>query len=73
MQTDRTTKLLLFAIAAGLWTMILKPAFTPAPATAEAGLTKVQIVKVGNRDVSDTMGVPVVGAPSGSRPVSVSN
>jgi hypothetical protein len=33
---DRTTKLLLFAIALALWGFLLRPAFTPGPAQAQA-------------------------------------
>jgi hypothetical protein len=36
MQTDRTTKLLLFLIAAALWGLLLKPLLGPLPATAAA-------------------------------------
>jgi hypothetical protein len=34
---DRNTKLLLSAIAAALWALLLRPAFTPLPAHGQAG------------------------------------
>jgi hypothetical protein len=34
MNTDRTTKLLLAAIALALWGLLLRPAFTPIPTRA---------------------------------------
>ena len=36
MAVDRTTKILLLAIAVGLWGLLLRPAFSPAPAQAQA-------------------------------------
>lgn len=35
MKTDLTTKLLLAAVAGGLWTIALRPVLAPAPAHAE--------------------------------------
>lgn len=48
MQVDRTTKALLFFIAVGLWGILLKSAFEPAPSIAQnPGLTTpVRIVSV---------------------------
>jgi len=50
MQTDRTTKALLFFIAVGLWANVLKGAFTPVPSHAQIntqGLSQpVRIVAV---------------------------
>jgi hypothetical protein len=37
MITDRTTKLLLAAIALALWGLLMRPAFTPIPAKAAGG------------------------------------
>jgi hypothetical protein len=36
---DRTTKLLLFAVALALWGLLLRPAFAPAPARAQSTAT----------------------------------
>ncbi len=70
MQTDRTTKLLLLAIAAGLWALVLKPVAAPVPAVAQPApaqpaATDVNIVGVAGlrllppaRKIS-TWGVPV--------------
>jgi hypothetical protein len=48
MQVDRTTKTLLFFIAVGLWGILLKSCFEPAPSIAQnVGLTTpVRIVGV---------------------------
>lgn len=48
MQVDRTTKTLLFFIAVGLWGILLKSFFEPAPSIAQnAGLANpVRIVAV---------------------------
>ncbi len=61
MKTDRTTKLLLLAIASALWVQILRPAFAPTPATAEAGPIQVDIVRVKGQDLVSTV-VPVDGS-----------
>ena len=39
---DRTTKLLLFAIALALWGVLLRPAFAPSPAQAQSTETGAQ-------------------------------
>ena len=39
---DRTTKLLLFAIALALWGFLLRPAFSPNPAQAQSAETGAQ-------------------------------
>lgn len=44
MQTDRTTKILLFFIAAGLWGHLLIPMFAPTPSIAQGLITPVRIV-----------------------------
>jgi len=36
---DRTTKLLLFAVALALWGLLLRPALNPAPARAQSTAT----------------------------------
>ena len=47
MQVDRTTKTLLFFIAVGLWGILLKSFFEPAPSIAQAPLVNpVRIVAV---------------------------
>jgi hypothetical protein len=46
MNTDRTTKLLLFCIALALWGLLMRPAFTPMPVKAE-GSSSGQLVVVG--------------------------
>jgi hypothetical protein len=46
MNTDRTTKLLLVAIALALWGLLLRPAFTPVTANAQ-GSGGGQLVAVG--------------------------
>lgn len=47
MQVDRTTKTLLFFIAVGLWGILLKSFFEPAPSVAQAPLANpVRIVAV---------------------------
>jgi hypothetical protein len=46
MNTDRTAKLLLAAIALALWVLLMRPAFTPIPAKA-AGPDSGQLVVVG--------------------------
>lgn len=40
---DRTTKLLLFAIALALWGCLIRPAFAPNPAQAQSTDTSSQI------------------------------
>ena len=47
MQTDRTTKILLGLIAAGLWGLLLQPFWRPVPAVAAAP-QDVRIVGVGD-------------------------
>lgn len=46
MQTDRTTKVLLFMIATGLWTHVLMAAFTPAPSQAQLQGNLAQPVRI---------------------------
>ena len=65
MQTDRTTKLLLLAIALGLWASVLKPLFAPlqsvaqeAPPPLTGEVVDVNVVQVGGRRVSSA-GPPV--------------
>lgn len=75
MQTDRTTRFLLAAIAAGLWVNLLVPLFAPRPAAAQYRLrdlvTDVNIVRVGGLNVNGNAGLPVFGGVPGSRPVAV--
>ena len=62
MKTDKYTKFLLTMIMLGMWTMILKPMFSPAPAQAQAGKryeflvesnNKMQIGGAGNLHLTD--------------------
>jgi hypothetical protein len=46
MNTDRTTKMLLAAVALALWGLLMRPTFTPIPAKA-AGGEGGQLVVVG--------------------------
>jgi hypothetical protein len=61
MQTDRTAKFLLGAIALALWVNIARGVFTPAPAIAEAvrAPIRVDIVGLGGSSVSGH-GLPTV-------------
>ncbi|MFN3653273.1 MAG: hypothetical protein ACK47B_27135 [Armatimonadota bacterium] len=70
MHTDRTTKILLGAIALGLWANVFRPALGPTPATAQepAKPIDVNITRVGGAAVSDY--IPVAGV-TGGRAVAV--
>lgn len=46
MQTDRTTKTLLFLIAAALWGLLLKSFFDPTPTIAQPQVNPVRIMSV---------------------------
>lgn len=61
MNTDRTTKLLLTAIALALWGLLMRPSLTPIPARA-AGGEGGQLVVVGE---GQTAGVYLV-TPTGT-------
>lgn len=51
MQTDRTTKTILFLIMVALWVMILKPLFTPTPSNAQLQVqTTTPVTIVGQQD-----------------------
>jgi hypothetical protein len=64
MQVDRTTKTLLFFIAVGLWGILLKSFFEPAPSVAQAPLANpVRIVAVDGAPLP----VAIVRTPSGVR------
>jgi|LSQX01.1.fsa_nt_gb hypothetical protein len=61
MQVDRTTKLLLLAIALGLWALTFAVFLSPPPAVAQAGPVPVNIAEIGGRTVTRGQ-VPVTGA-----------
>jgi hypothetical protein len=46
MHADRTTKTLLFFIAAGLWGLLIKSFFDPTPSIAQPQVNPVRIVAV---------------------------
>jgi len=72
MQTDRTTKLLLGAIAVALWGHLLMPLFTPRPAEAQRDLVAdVNIARIGGHNVNGNLGLPVYGGAPGSRPITI--
>jgi hypothetical protein len=60
MQIDRTTKLLLLAIALGLWALTFAVFLSPSPAVAQAGPVPVNITEIGGRLVHGGA-VPVTG------------
>lgn len=77
MQTDKTTKTLLFLIAVALWGLLLKPAVDPLPSHAQANLvTPVRIVAVDGGSLPVTLQrqmVPLEIKPvaAGSLPVQI--
>jgi hypothetical protein len=52
MQTDRTTKALLFVIALGLWVNIAKDVFRPGPTQAQDAVGLSQPVRIVGTDIT---------------------
>ena len=59
MQVDRYTKIMLTAIAAGVWTLIIVGA-SPARTADQFGPTNVRIVGVDNTKYSDVLSIRLV-------------
>ena len=68
MQTDRTTKTLLFLIAVALWGHLLKPALAPSPSHAQGPQGPVMPVRVVGVDVVTPVNVVRQATPIEVRP-----